>query len=39
VFAGVSVMRSIVKEVLYDRDAVRRTLKLGNDVYKSAGDW
>jgi len=27
----------IVQEGLHDRDAVRRTLKPGNDVYKSAG--
>ena len=29
---------SIVKEVPHDTDAVRRTLKPGNDVCKSAGD-
>ena len=31
--------RSIVKKVLHDRDAVRRTLKPGNGGDKCAGDW
>ena len=31
--------RRVVQEMLHDRDAVRRTLKPGNYVYKSPGDW
>lgn len=31
--------RCTVKKVLHDRDAVRRSLKPGNDMDKIAADW